>query len=584
MMKSEFAVSGLAATATKEAARHSRIALSVADAQEREEIYRLRHEVYARELRQHAVNEARSLRDVLDDSNIYLIARAAGEICGFVSLTPPSSQQYSVDKYVSRDCWPFAFDGGLYEIRLLTVLKPHRGRDLATLLMYGAFRWVEAHGGTQVVAIGRREVVDMYKRCGLKPLGMAVHAGAVTYDLLSASTETLRERMKAFGGLLERLESNTNWELNFPFYRPANCFHGGAFFEAVGEDFASLERSRAIVNADVLDAWFPPSPKVVEALQAYLPWLLRTSPPTACGGLIGAIARARGVEPHNILPGAGSSDLIFRALRSWLSEDSHALILDPTYGEYAHVLERVIGCTTDRLTLSAADHFTVNLERLKAACSDGYDLVVLVNPNSPTGQFIPREKLEALLRSVPAKTRVWVDETYIEYAGTKESMERFAAGSENVIVCKSMSKVYALSGARVAYLCGGAHQLEQLRAVTPPWVVSLPAQVAAVRALQDPAYYASRYAETGRLRNHLSASLSELGIQVMPGIANFILGELPSQGPTAAEVAERCRSRRVFVRDASAMGTQLGTRMLRIAVKDEAANSVIVQAIGNALK
>ena len=154
-------------------------------------------------------------------------------------------------------------------------------------------------------------------------------AGAVTYDLLSASTETLRERMKAFGGLLERLESNTNWELNFPFYRPANCFHGGAFFEAVGEDFASLERSREIVNADVLDAWFPPSPKVVEALQAYLPWLLRTSPPTACGGLIGAIARARGVEPHNILPGAGLSTCIFRALRSWLSEDSHALILDP---------------------------------------------------------------------------------------------------------------------------------------------------------------------------------------------------------------------------------------------------------------
>src|SRR3954471_15153451 len=200
MMKSEFAVSGLAAAATKEVARHSRIALSVADAEEREEIYRLRHEVYARELRQHAVNEAHRLRDALDDSNIYLIARVGGEISGFVSLTTPSSKHYSVDKYVSRDRWPFVFDSGSYEIRLLTVLKPHRGRDLATLLMYGAFRWVEAHGGTQVVAIGRREVVDMYKRCGLKPLGMAVHAGAVTYDLLSASTETLRERMKAFGG------------------------------------------------------------------------------------------------------------------------------------------------------------------------------------------------------------------------------------------------------------------------------------------------------------------------------------------------------------------------------------------------
>src|SRR3954465_3465127 len=105
--------------------------------------------------------------------------------------------------------------------------------------------------------------------------------------------------------------------------------------------------------------------------------------------------------------------------------------------------------------------------------------------------------------------------TYIEYAGTKESMERFAVGSENVLVCKSMSKVYALSGARVAYLCGGAHQLEELRAITPPWVVSLPAQVAAVKALGDPEYYAARYAETALLRQHLSEQLERLGWDVL---------------------------------------------------------------------
>ena len=119
---------------------------------------------------------------------------------------------------------------------------------------------------------------------------------------------------------------------------------------------------------------------------------------------------------------------------------------------------------------------------------DGYDLVVLVNPNSPTGQHIPRAKLANALRRAPAHTRVWVDETYVEYAGPGQSLEHFAAASENVLVCKSMSKVYGLSGARVAYLCAGPHQLEALRAITPPWVVSLPAQVAAVRALQNPDY------------------------------------------------------------------------------------------------
>ena len=130
------------------------------------------------------------------------------------------------------------------------------------------------------------------------------------------------------------------------------------------------------------------------ALQEYLPWLLRTSPPTACEGLIETIAQTRGVARENVLPGAGSSDLIFRALRHWVGPDSHALILDPTYGEYAHVLERVIGCTVDRLTLSRRENYAVDLRRLEAALGDNYDLVVLVNPNSPTGRHVPRAELE----------------------------------------------------------------------------------------------------------------------------------------------------------------------------------------------
>ncbi|PYJ02592.1 MAG: hypothetical protein DME25_15645 [Verrucomicrobia bacterium] len=347
-----------------------RVVLSVAGEPEREAIYQLRHEVYARELGQHSTNSTGRLRDALDDGNIYLVAKIAGQIAGFISLTPPGKVGYSIDKYVERGALPFQFDVRLYEIRLLTVVKAHRGRELATLLMYAAFRWVEAHGATRVVAIGRREVVEMYLRSGLEPLGISIRSGSVTYDALQAATAALRERMKGFGGLLERLEGNTAWQLNFSFRKPAACFHGGAFFQAIGAEFDSLERSRDIINADVLDAWFPPSPKVVAALQEYLPWLLRTSPPTGCEGLIETIAQVRGVAPQNLLPGAGSSDLIFRALRHWLTPASHALILDPTYGEYAHVLERVIGCTVDRLTLRRKNQYSVDLERLEAALAD----------------------------------------------------------------------------------------------------------------------------------------------------------------------------------------------------------------------
>lgn len=561
----------------------SRFTLALAGETERQAIYRVRHEVYARELGQHRVNASGRLLDPLDDCNVYLVAKVDGEIAGFISVTPPSAPAYSIDKYFKREQLPFAIDDQLYEVRLLTVLKPHRGREVATLLMYAAFRWVEAHGGTRLVAIGRREVVDLYLRVGLEAVGLSIQSGAVTFDLLHAATDKLRDHLQHFSGVLARLEERTDWQLSFPFRKPAACFHGGAFFSAVGEKFDSLHRIQTIINADVLDAWFPPAPGVLAALHEHLAWLLRASPPTDCNGLVETIAGARGVAPQNILPGAGSSDLIFRGLRHWLSPASNALILDPTYGEYAHVLEQVIGCTVDRLALGRANNYAVDLARLEAAFADDYDLVVLVNPNSPTGQHISRADMERILRRVPLRTRVWVDETYVEYAGAGESLERFAAQSENIIVCKSMSKVYALSGARAAYLCAGPHQLEALRAITPPWVMSLPAQVAAVRALQDRGYYAARYRETATLREHLATQLRILGWEIVPGVANFLLCHLPDAGPDAATAVAQCRKHGLFLRDAAMMGSRLGRYAIRIAVKDANTNRRMMDIIRQVL-
>src|SRR5207237_7922333 len=99
---------------------------------------------------------------------------------------------------------------------------------------------------------------------------------------------------------------------------------------------------------------------------------------------------------------------------------------------------------------------------------------------------------------------VWIAETYVDYVDPDESLERFACELPNVVVCKSMSKVYALSGMRAAYLCACPELVAYLRRVTPPWTVSLPAQVAAVAALDEAPYYAARWAETRRLRQELA--------------------------------------------------------------------------------
>ncbi len=554
-----------------------RMIVQVADAADREVIYRLRHEVYARELGQHPVAHERRLQDPLDEFNHYLVVRQQGRIIGFVSITPPGFGRYSLDKYLSREQCPFPFDAGLYEVRLLTVLRPLRGRANALLLMHAAFRWVRTRGGTRIAGIGRREVLGLYRRVGLRAHGCEIRSGAVRYELMSAEVSELRQREAAFAGLLNHLERRIDWRLDFPFHEPAECFHGGAFFAAVGPEFDRLENRRHIINADVLDAWFPPSPKVMAALQKDLAWLLQTSPPTGCEGMVSAIARARGVPAECLLPAAGSSDLIFLALRHWLTPASRVLVLDPTYGEYSHVLERVIRCRVERLALSRADGYQVDWERLAQCLERLFDLVILVNPNSPTGQHVPRLGLEQLLREAPEHTRVWIDETYVEYAGAGQSLEQFASARANVVVCKSMSKVYALSGARAAYLCGAPETIAGLRAITPPWAVSLPAQVAAVAALQDPGYYAARHAETNHLRAQLAAGLADFpGWEIVPGRANFLLCHLPVRGPEAAAVVERCRQRGLFLRDAGPMGRRLGRHALRIAVKDAATNRRIL--------
>jgi histidinol-phosphate/aromatic aminotransferase/cobyric acid decarboxylase-like protein len=361
------------------------------------------------------------------------------------------------------------------------------------------------------------------------------------------------------------------------------AFHGGAFFEAIGVEFDDLARRHDVISADVLDAWFDPAPAVTAAIHESLAWSMRTSPPTRAHGMQRVIARARGVDERAILPGAGSSDLIFLALRHWLTRASRVLILDPMYGEYAHVLERVIGCRVDRLPLARDDGYALDVDALAARLRAGYDAVCVVNPNSPTGCHAPRAALERVLRDAPERTLFWIDETYVDYVGPGESLETFAAASNKVVVCKSMSKAYALSGLRAAYLCGPASRLDELREISPPWSVSLPAQIAACAALHSAPYYEARWRETHALRLELAGWLTDLGWHVLPGCANFLLCELPPTGPSTATIVADCRRRNLFLRDVSSMGRSFDGRVLRVAVKDAATNARMVDILRCAL-
>ena len=312
---------------------------------------------------------------------------------------------------------------------------------------------------------------------------------------------------------------------------------------------------------------------------------MRTSPPTRANGLEEIIAKTRNVEDDCILAGGGSSALIFLAFRHWLNPMSRVLVLDPTYGEYTHVLDKIIQCKVERFLLHRSNGYRVDLELLREKLSEGFDLFFLwVNPNSPTGLHVTRSDVEAVLSDSSGCGRVWIDETYVDYIGVEHSLEEFAAKSENVLVCKSLSKVYALSGLRVAYLCASPHQLESLRVITPPWSVSLPAQIAATHALKSHDYYSMRYRETHKLRTDLIAGLYRLGIsEIIPGCANFVMFHLPMECESALSIVQKCTAHGLYLRDTAVMGSEIGNRAIRIAVKDAGTNQRMLIVLENAL-
>ncbi|MGW7066705.1 aminotransferase class I/II-fold pyridoxal phosphate-dependent enzyme [Streptomyces sp. NPDC054855] len=562
--------------------------LRAATPEDLEWIHELRHRVYAQELGQHVPDPTGSLRDSLDGDNIYLVAARGTARIGFVSLTPPWLGRYALEKYLTRDELPLLTEDDLFEVRILTVEPRWRTTAAAPLLMYGALRWIAARGGRRVVAMGRTELLHMYLAVGLRPVGRTVRSGALTFEVLTGSvSELTKVTMDRHRTTLARLGAEVDWRLDAAFApRPDGCEHGGASFSAIGADFRSLHRRHQVVAADVLDAWFPPAPGVRAALTEDPAWAARTSPPTGAEGLLAEIATARALPEKTLAVGAGSSDLIFRAFGQWLTPASRVLLADPGYGEYAHVTEKVIGCQVDRFRLRREDGWRIDPARLSAAVGSGrYDLVVVVNPNNPTGRHMPAAELRSVIAAAPARTRWWIDEAYLGYVDLTESLAGLAATDPRVVVCSSLSKMYGLSGLRAAYMVAEPTTAAQLRRWTPPWPVSLPAQLAAVAALRDPAYYSDCWHQTHALRGQLAADLAALheSVVVEEAVANFLTLTLPSGGPSAAQLVDECRRRDVYLRDLSPLSSEYQGRTVRIAVKGMAENARIVAACQAAL-
>lgn len=546
-----------------------RFVVRLAGAADTSRIAAVRRDVYVDELGQYSATDDASLTDATESAteSTYIVAERVAEsvaervadrsdrvVVGCIAVTLPGSDRYGLDRHFDRRVWA-AGTTAAAEIRTLAVSKDARGEGLSKCLVYAAIRMLEEACPSDTEVLVMTRVDELCRRLGMVPKNVSKTVGKVVYGVYGATLSAMRATIGA--GDIRAIAGTCVWDL--PFGLASACFHGGTWLTGKELDASHMhEVIRENIAADVLDAWYPPSPRVLDCLGDNLEWCLKSSPaPDACG-LIRKIADARGVPSECVAVGAGSSDLIYRCFLRWLTPSSTVLIVKPTYGEYEHVCA-LIGCNVVEMRLSKDNEYNVQTEDLAAALHSGqYDLVVVVNPNNPTGRYARN----LVPNSQNSRTRVWIDETYVDFVEDGTSLESVAAASPNVVVCKSMSKYYALSGARVAYLVGPPAVVRDVREITPPWAVSMVAQLAATRALEDPEYYASRKVQTESIKQIIVQRLRSLGFDPLTGgVGNFVTAF--AAAPVEATL-EACRRRGVHLRNVS---REFGRPAIRVAVK-----------------
>ncbi|WP_295580593.1 histidinol-phosphate transaminase [uncultured Oscillibacter sp.] len=249
-------------------------------------------------------------------------------------------------------------------------------------------------------------------------------------------------------------------------------------------------------------------------------------PDPLCRELCAALAEREGVPAEWILCGNGAADLIFRAVLAL--RPRRALITAPAFGEYAAAL-RCAGCETVRYALHPAEDFRIRPDILEAI-TPGTELVILCEPNNPTGVTTPRPLLLRILeRCRETGARLLADECFGDFLADPAAHSlRGALAQQPVVVLRAFTKLYAMAGVRLGYvLCADRALLAAMRSAGQPWGVSTLAQAAGTAALREESYVACVRALVSAERPRLSAALAALGLRVVPGEANYLLFQSP---------------------------------------------------------
>lgn len=282
------------------------------------------------------------------------------------------------------------------------------------------------------------------------------------------------------------------------------------------------------------------------------------------------------ISEDEIICGNGAADLIFRICLA--KKPKKALIMAPTFAEYEEAL-RLVNADIEYYSLQEDDYFKIDSKLIDKIKSDvhHYDMIFICQPNNPTGVLTDKELLMELLDVCKeVNSLLVVDECFMEFVDNFKEISLFSEVCEfdNLFILKAFTKLYSMAGVRLGYgVTSDRELLKSIRSSGQPWAVSVMAEFAGMRAVEETDYVSRVRDIVKEQRQEIKNFLREMDIYFIDGEANYILFYI---NDIELEFSKRMYENGVMIRDCSNyMGLQRG--WYRIAVKNEEENKKMLE-------
>jgi histidinol-phosphate aminotransferase len=318
-----------------------------------------------------------------------------------------------------------------------------------------------------------------------------------------------------------------------------------------------------IVKLNTNENPYPPSPKVMSAINQIPPEKLRRYPDPAGNIFRDSAANVHNLSRDNIMCCNGGDDLLNIAIRAFCDNNRPVAYPVPTYSLYP-VLAKLQNCPVIEVPFDSEFNLPAKLARTGAA------LTIVCNPNAPTGSVVSVEELASLAQEISGV--LLIDEAYVDFADRNclELIRQF----QNVIILRSMSKGYSLAGIRFGYAIADASLIQGLMKVKDSYNVDVVSITAATEAIKDQDYFKENVEKIKTQRQHLTTQLKEMGFDVPGSQTNFLFGKHKSV--KAPDIYNMLIQQKIYVRYFDLPGID---NCLRITVGTPEQNEIFLQAL-----